>query len=202
MHAGLITLWAGAMSLFEAAHYVSEKSIHEQGFILPPHMATLSFGVGPGGEIYSTYPFFIIGVLHIIVSGILGLGGIYHFIFGPKRLEETSLGTPFAFSWQDRDKVSTVLGAHLIILSLGSILLYIKGVYFGGLYDPLSSGGGDIRVVKETLVSLNPYSVAKYLVHAPFRNEGWIVSINNLEDLLGGHLWVGAILPCWWHLSC
>ena len=36
-------------------------------------MATLSFGVGPGGEIYSIYPFFIIGVLHIIVSGILGL---------------------------------------------------------------------------------------------------------------------------------
>ena len=82
-----------------------------------------------GGEIYSTYPFFIIGVLHIIVSGILGLGGIYHFIFGPERLEETSLGTPFAFSWQDRDKVSTVLGAHLIILGLGSILLYIKGVF-------------------------------------------------------------------------
>ena len=57
MHAGLITLWAGAMSLFEAAHYVSEKSIYEQGFILVSHMATLSFGVGPGGEIYSTYPF-------------------------------------------------------------------------------------------------------------------------------------------------
>ena len=57
----------------------------------------------------------------------------------------------------------------------------------------MSSGGGDIRVVKETLVSLNPYSVAKYLVHAPFGNEGWIISINNLEDLLGGHLWVGAI---------
>ena len=129
MHAGLITLWAGAMSLFEAAHYVSEKSIYEQGFILLPYMATLSFGVGPGGEIYSTYPFFIIGVLHIIVSGILGLGGIYHFIFGPERLEETSLGMPFAFSCQDRDKVSTVLGAHLIILGLGSIFIYQRSLF-------------------------------------------------------------------------
>ena len=69
-----------------------------------------------------------------------------------------------------------------------------KGVYFGGLYDPLSSGGGDVRVVKESLVSLNSYSVAKYLVRAPFGNEGWIININNLEDLLGGHLWVGVIL--------
>ena len=60
IHAGLITLWAGAMSLFEAAHYVSEKSIYEQGFILIPHMAALSFGVGPGGEIYSIYHFLLL----------------------------------------------------------------------------------------------------------------------------------------------
>ena len=78
-----------------------------------------------------------------------------------------------------RQGINSFIVAHLIILGLGSILLYIKGVYFGGLYDPLSSGGGDIRVVKETLVSFNPYSVAKYLVHAPFGNEGWIISINN-----------------------
>ena len=99
------------MPLFEAAHYVSEKSIYEQGFILLSHMAnSLSLLVLVQVVKYTqTYPFFIIGVLHIIVSGILGLGGIYHFIFGPERLEETSLGTPFAFSWQDGDRVSTVL---------------------------------------------------------------------------------------------
>ena len=108
-------------------NYVSEKSIYEQGFILIPHMAALSFGVGPGGEIYSIYPFFIIGVLHIIVSGILGLVGIYHFIFGSQKVrKKQSLGTPFTFSWQNRDKISTVLGAHLIILGLISILLHIK----------------------------------------------------------------------------
>ena len=60
-------------------------------------MAALSFGVGPGGEIYSIYPFFIIGVLHIIVSGILGLVGIYHFIFVPKKLEETIFRHAFYF---------------------------------------------------------------------------------------------------------
>ena len=97
IHAGLITLWAGAMSLFESAHYVSEKSIYEQGFILIPHMAALSFGVGPGGEIYSIYPFFIIGVMHIIVSGILGLGGIYHFIFGSQRVRRNNLRHTFYF---------------------------------------------------------------------------------------------------------
>ena len=59
--------------------------------------------------------------------GILGLVGIYHFIFGSQKVrKKQSLGTPFTFSWQNRDKISTVLGAHLIILDLISILLHIK----------------------------------------------------------------------------
>lgn len=181
------------MCLFETAHYIAEKPLYEQGFILIPHLTTLSFGVGPGGEVYSTYAFFVIGVLHLITSGVLGLGGIYHSIFGPEKLEESRLGGYFYFNWQDRDRVSTILGAHLVSLGCGSLLLFLKGVYFGGIYDPSSSGGGDVRVVKESLVSLNPYNIAKYLVRAPFGNEGWIVSINNLEDLLGGHFYIAFI---------
>merc|ERR1712228_72602 len=95
-HAGLITLWAGAMSLFEAAHYVSEKPIYEQGFILLPHMAALSFGVGPGGEIYSTYPFFVIGVLHIIASGIRSRRNI-PFYFWPGKVRRNELRYAFCF---------------------------------------------------------------------------------------------------------
>ena len=60
-------------------------------------MAALSFGVGPGGEIYSIYPLFIIGVLHIIVSGILGLVGIYHFIFGSQQVRINNLRHAFYF---------------------------------------------------------------------------------------------------------
>jgi photosystem II CP43 chlorophyll apoprotein len=32
-HAGLIVFWAGAMNLFEVAHFVPEKPMYEQGFI-------------------------------------------------------------------------------------------------------------------------------------------------------------------------
>ena len=50
-HAGVMVFWAGAMCLFEVAHYIPEKPLYEQGCILIPHLTTLGWGVGPGGEI-------------------------------------------------------------------------------------------------------------------------------------------------------
>lgn len=43
----------------------------------------MGWGVGPSGEIIDTYPYFVIGVLHLISSAVLGFGGIYHSLFGP-----------------------------------------------------------------------------------------------------------------------
>ena len=194
VHTSLIIFWAGSMTLFELSHYVSEKPLYEQGFILIPHLAALAFSVGPGGELTDVYTFFVIGVLHLICSGILALGGIYHAVLGPSRLEETTYGYIFAFQWQDRFRITAILGSHLGSLGLASLLLFVKSLYLGGLYDTWASGGGDVRIIKDTAVTLNPYVIGRYLIRAPFGSEGWIISINNLEDLIGGHYWVGIYL--------
>lgn len=188
-HAGLIVFWAGAMTLFEVAHFVPEKPMYEQGLILLPHIATLGWGVGPGGEVIDTFPYFVVGVLHLISSAVLGIGGIYHAVRGPETLEEYSAF--FGYDWKDKNKMTTILGFHLIMLGLGAFLLVIKAMFVGGVYDTWAPGGGDVRII--TNPTLNPATIFGYLTKAPFGGEGWIVGVNNMEDIIGGHIWVGLL---------
>jgi photosystem II CP43 chlorophyll apoprotein len=195
--------WAGAMLLFEVSHFVPEKPLYEQGFILTQHVATLGFSAGPGGEINDSYAFLWIGVAHVLSAGFLGLGGVYHSVFGPSQLENTDFAFIFGLSFSDRFRVSAILGAHLGFLGLGSLGLFLKSLYFGGLYDTWASGGGDIRVLSEASLTLNPFTLGRYLFRAPFGSEGWIISVNALEDIVGGHFFLGIFLifGALWHLQ-
>lgn len=188
-HAGLIVLWTGAMTLFEVSHYVPEKPMYEQGAILIPHLATLGWGVGPGGEVISTFPYFVVGVLHLISSAVLGLGGVYHAVRGPDTLEEYS--SFFSQDWKDKNQMTNIIGYHLILLGLGAFLLVIKACFVGGVYDTWAPGGGDVRII--TSPTLNPAVIFGYLATSPFGGEGWICGVNNMEDIIGGHIWVGLI---------
>jgi len=188
-HAGLIVFWAGAMTLFEVAHFMPEKPLYEQGFILLPHLATLGWGVGPGGEIVDTFPYFVVGVLHLISSAVLGLGGIYHAVRGPETLEEYS--SFFGYDWKDKNQMTNIIGYHLILLGLGAFLLVLKATFFGGVYDTWAPGGGAVRVI--TNPTLNPVKIFGYVLASPFGGTGWIVGVDNMEDIIGGHIWVGLL---------
>jgi photosystem II CP43 chlorophyll apoprotein len=188
-HAGLIVFWAGAMCLFEVAHFVPEKPMYEQGLILLPHLAAQGWGVGPGGEVINTFPYFVVGVVHLVSSAVLGIGGIYHAIRGPEVLENYS--SFFGYDWKDKNKMTNILGFHLIVLGFGALLLVIKAMAFGGLYDTWAPGGGDVRLV--TNPTINPMVIFGYLLSSPFGGSGNIVGVNNLEDVVGGHIWIGII---------
>ncbi len=197
-HAGLIVFWAGAMTLFEVSHFIPERPMYEQGFILLPHLASLGWGVSTGGEVVDTFPYFVVGVLHLISSAVLGLGGIYHAVRGPETLEEYS--SFFGYDWKDKNKMTTILGIHLTLLGGGALLLVLKAMFFGGLYDTWAPGGGDVRVV--TNPTLNPLTIFGYVLRSPFGGEGWIISVDNLEDIVGGHIWVGIVCIAGgiWHI--
>ncbi|XLS71919.1 hypothetical protein HN51_028784 [Arachis hypogaea] len=88
----------------------------------------------------------------------------------------------------------------LILLGIGAFFLVFKALYFGGIYDTWASGGGDVR--KITNLTLSPSIIFGYLLKSPFGGEGWIVSVDNLEDIIGGHVWLGSIciLGGIWHI--
>nr|YP_003795274.1 photosystem II 47 kDa protein [Chromera velia]ADJ66516.1 photosystem II 47 kDa protein [Chromera velia] len=200
-HAGLIVLWAGGMTLFEVSHYIPEKPLYEQGFILLPHLATLGFGVGVYGEIKDTMPYFHIGTIHLIASAVLGYGGVYHSLYGPACLEFVpGLARQYGYYWSDKSRMTTILGYHLGMLGLGALTL-VWWAYTHGVYDTWAPGGGYVRPIIHP--SINFLRIFKYLIRSPFGGEGWIVGVDNMEDIIGGHIWVGflCLLGSFWHIA-
>jgi Photosystem II protein len=103
---------------------------------------------------------------HLISSAVLGFGGLYHAVFGPEILT-----TEFF-----------VLGIHLVLLGLGAYLLVLKATAYGGLYDPWSPGGGEVRLV--TSPTLSPATIFGYVLISPFGGDGWIVRVDNFTFLV------------------
>merc|ERR1712154_232099 len=83
---------------------------------------------------------------------------------------------------------------------MGAFLLVIKAMYLGGIYDTWAPGGGDVRII--TTPTLNPIVIFGYVFRSPFGGDGWVVSVNNMEDVIGGHIWVGilCITGGIWHI--
>ena len=67
----------------------------------------------------------------------------------------------------------------------------MKTTYFGGIYDLWAPGGGDVHVI--TNPTLAPAVIFSYLLKFSFGGDGWIVSVNNIEDIIGSPIWIGAL---------
>jgi Photosystem II protein. len=184
-HAGLSVLWAGAMTLFELSRFNPAQPMYEQNLILLPHLAALGFGVGVNGQIIDTYPYYLIGMLHLISSAVLGAGGLYHAVLGPAILDEKGFG----YSWKDGNKMTTILGIHLVMLGIGALLFVLKATRLDGLYDPVAE---QVRLIQP---NLDPARIFGYLFGVS--PNGWTItgmaSVKNLEDVVGGHVWVGLL---------
>lgn len=193
-HAGLIVLWAGLMTLFEVQNFDPSEPMFNQGLILLPNLARLGYGIGDSGLVENTSPYFAIGVIHLISSAVLGMGGLFHVFKGPKDLASGS--SFFGYQWRDRQKMTTILGIHLTLLGGGALLFCLKAMFIGGLYD---SSLHQVRLV--TQPNLNVLDLLSYL----WGGHGylWLASVDNLEDIVGGHLFIGLLctLGGIWHIK-
>ena len=200
-HAGLMMFWAGSTAIAEVSQFDPSQTIADQSLVVIPHLATLGFGMSGDGMAIDPYPYFVIGVLHLIASAVLAAGGFHHIFVGASVLSKA--GAParmFHYDWSDHKKLGLILGHHLIFLGVGAWLFVAKAVWLDGIYD--STLGSVHRISHPTL---DPATIFGYVIG---RNHGvWnplgLASVNTLEDIVGGHIWIGGleILGGIWHIQ-
>ena len=190
-HAGLIMFWAGSITVSQALNFDPAIPLGEQDLSLISNLARLGWGVGEGGQVIDLYPYFVIGILHLVGSAVLGAGGLFHVFRGPDSLEDgNSVAKKFHYEWNDPKQLTLILGHHLLFLGIAALAFVAKATRWGGIYDPAI---GDVRLVSP---NFSPADIFGYL--AGLTPDGWnllgMASVNSLEDVVGGHVWIGSML--------
>ncbi len=180
-HAGLMMFWAGAFTLFELARYDASLPMGNQSLICLPHLAGLGIGGVQNGVITETYGITAIAALHLIFSAVLGAGGLLHsnkFYGDLGKYPSGSQPNSFDFRWDDPDKLTLILGHHLIFLGLGSIM-FVEWARIHGIYDPAL---GSTRPV---IYNLD--------IAAIWNHQFDFLKIDSLEDVMGGHAFLAFL---------
>merc|ERR1711907_209071 len=64
----------------------------------------------------------------------------------------------------------------------------------------MGSRCGDVRIISNP--TLSPGPIFGYLFRSFFGGDGWICGVDNMEDIIGGHIWIGTleIFGGLWHI--
>jgi len=179
-HAGLMMFWAGAFTLFELARYDPSLPMGTQNLICLPHLAGIGIGGVQNGVITEPYGCTVIAVLHLIFSGVLGAGGLLHSMkFEGDLGDATGRPKKFDFKWDDPNRLTFILGHHLIFLGLGNIQ-FVEWARIHGIYD---AAQGATRQVQYNLD-----------IGMIWNHQGDFLSISSLEDVMGGHAFLAFFL--------
>ncbi len=190
-HAGLIVFWAGAFTLFELSRFDPSVPMGHQPLIVLPHLATLGIGFDANGvAMGDTKPVLAIAIVHLVSSMVLAAGGLLHSLLLPGNLEDSDVARArkFNIEWDNPDKLTFILGHHLIILGF-AVIAFVEWARVHGIYDPAI---GSVRQVEYEL------NLAKIWNH-----QTDFLTIDSLEEVMGGHAFLAfvEITGGAWHIA-
>ena len=190
-HAGLIVFWAGAFTLFELSRFDPSVPMGHQPLIVLPHLATLGIGFDANGvAMGDTKPVLAIAIVHLVSSMVLAAGGLLHSLLLPGNLEDSDVAKArkFNIEWDNPDKLTFILGHHLIILGF-AVIAFVEWARVHGIYDPAI---GSVRQVEYEL------NLAKIWNH-----QTDFLTIDSLEEVMGGHAFLAfvEITGGAWHIA-
>ena len=108
-----------------------------QPLIVLPHLATLGIGFDANGvAMGDTKPVLAIAIVHLVSSMVLAAGGLLHSLLLPGNLEDSDIARArkFNIEWDNPDKLTFILGHHLLFLGF-AVIAFVEWARVHGFYD-------------------------------------------------------------------
>ena len=122
-HTGLITFWAGAITLFELARYDPSIPMGHQPLIALPHLAAIGIGFDQSGAVWTGANVSSVAIVHLIGSLVYAGGALLHSVLFSADMQDSEVGQArkFKLEWDNPDNQTFILGHHLIFFGIANI---------------------------------------------------------------------------------
>ena len=143
-HTGLIAFAAGASTLWELARFDPSVPMGHQSSIFLAHLASIGIGFDDLG-VWTGENVASIAIVHLIASLVYASGALAHSLLFDRNLESGPIPTTkkFQIKWDNPDKLTFILGHHLIFLGVACIW-FVEWARWHGIYDPAI---GEVRQI-------------------------------------------------------
>jgi len=189
-HTGLIAFAAGASTLWELARFDPSVPMGHQSSIFLAHLASIGVGFDDLG-VWTGENVASIAIVHLVASLVYAGGALAHSLLFNGDLDEGIIPTTpkFKIEWDSPNKLTFVLGHHLIFLGVACIW-FVEWARWHGIYDPAI---GEVRQV-----------FPGYGDFGRIWSHQWdFIKIDSLEEVMEGHAFLAflQISGGAWHIA-
>ncbi len=190
-HTGLITFWAGAITLFELARYDPSVPMGHQPLIALPHLAAIGIGFDETGAVWTGANVASVALVHLIGSLVYAGGALLHSLLFSGDMQDSGLAQArkFKLEWDNPDNQTFILGHHLIFFGVANIW-FVEWARVHGIYDP------SIDAVRTIFPGYGDFTMV-------WNHQFDFLSIDSLEDVMSGHAFLAfmQISGGAWHIA-